>query len=1049
MRCVNCNGELIPGKPFCPSCGTPVARKCPSCGASVGASFRFCPDCGTAIAAGGSDAPSSVSTTTAATTAAATPPTPSAPLATAGERKLVTVLFSDLVGSTAIAERLDPEEYRDLLEQYMALAFREIYKVEGIVTQLAGDGLMALFGAPIAHEDAPHRAVKAALAIRDALAVFNRELRAQSAPELEIRIGIHTGPVVVGTVGNDMKMDYTAIGDTTNLASRLQALAPPGAILVSAATHRLVRGAFQVKSTGPFAVKGKREPVTAYEVLGTSDAETPMAIAAARGLTPFVGRSAELTQLGTCYQRMAENLAQVVAIVGDAGNGKSRLIYEFKRQLAGEPVAYFEARCSALTQSIPYAPIIAMLRQHFGITPGESVEGACEKIAQKVRTLEPKGDMGVDDVYPALCRLLSIPAPGVAKVSADESKQETFDAVGALVGGTSRQSPVIMIIEDLHWMDDASREMIELAVARMDQARVMMIVSHRSDYVPFWRSRAVFTQLNLRPLADPDATAIIRAVAGGRLPAALERKLLARAEGNPFFLEEITRALKEEGYLLRGDGHVRLTRPVAEVGIPDTIQELIAARLDRLGTHAKRVAQVAAVLGRQFCRLQLAQLLDGEGIDVEGELDRLEESGLVHRKSALSKDEYRFGESLAQDVAYETLLLKERRQLHERVGVLLEAYPGETDAERAALLAHHYGRSDNRIKAVEAFLRAAHGAEQLPSYSAALNLYRQSWELAEAALAETDGNDEHLKRAVVDATFGLCRIAVLYGPSHAVDVDRAGWRGRELAEALGDVSSQIGLLSFHGFILMSSARDQFAPGLALVEEALALAQRAGTETNVLSVSRGLAWSYLTDGQFELATRTINWVMAELERQGYREQLTDLYFGARWALHGVLYYSDDLEGALQHALDVYPLALKAGNRTSQSGAMSTEASVYFERAQYARALEAAERSLEVAQAISASGTVRAAAALAMAARAELGETGPFTRYTDLIEEGLVGASIPLNGAIVVESLLTVGDLDRARRVCEVMAGAQRWAPARSTDLRGIRQRLAAPRTRALD
>lgn len=1012
MQCVTCSAELIPEKRFCAECGTEVARQCPSCGASVEARFRFCPDCGQAL-----DTGDRLARLTEHIPDELAQKLRAAPAPAVEERKLVTVLFCDLVGSTAIAEGLDPEEYRDLLEEYMALAFREIYAVEGIVNTLAGDGLMALFGAPIAHEDAPHRAVRAALAIRDALVAFNAA-RGPKALELQVRIGIHTGPVVVGTVGNDLKMDYTAVGDTTNLAARLQTAARPGSILISHATHRLVRDAFVAEVAGPFTVKGKREPVAAYEVRGVSEATSPMEIAEARGLTPFVGRGAQLAQLAMCHARAAEGLAQVVAVVGDAGSGKSRLIYEFTHALGDGEVALFEARCSALSQSIPYAPMIAMLRQYLGFARGDSARVMCGKVVARLAEL---GDAPAT-LHPHLCRMLAVHDDGPSGVPAEEQRTETFEAVAKLVSLTSRIRPVLMVIEDLHWMDDASRAMIALAVSRLDEMRVTLVVSHRPDYQPAWRPNAALTRLQLGALADADVREIMRAVAGGRLPTALEEKILEKAEGNPFFAEEITRALVDEGYLLRGDGHIRLTRPVAEIGIPDTVHELIGARLDRLGPHAKRVAQVAAVLGRQFHRAQVAELLERDGIDVARELERLEQRGIVHRKHLLSPEEYRFGESLVQEVAYEGLLLKERRHLHERIGMLLEHDAENGDPARVALLAHHFARSDNRRKAIDALLRAAQRAESLPSYSSAAAFYRQAWELADPALAEAGGADDDLKRAVMTATFGLVRIAVLYGPSHTEEAERAAERGRALAAELGVTETLAGLYTFHGLVLTGGARERFADGLKLVEEGLAIAQRAHLDLVATSISRGLAWSYLLDGQFVLARRTIDWVVQDLEVRGQRELQTDIYFGARWVREGVLYGSDDFAGAEESARETYDLALSAGNRTTQGGSAVTLAQLYFERTEYLEAKRWADRSLEISQAIGSLAGIRTAAAVALAARLELGENVTVATYVDAIEEGLVhGGTLPLNSRLVIDALLAVGETARARRVAEVAYG----------------------------
>jgi len=1023
MRCTNCGTELIAGKLFCHACGARATQACTNCGAAVAPGFRFCPDCGAPVAA----APPLL--------AAAEPPAPP-PRATPsarhapdmpeelaqkiraskdaleGERKQVTVLFCDLAGSTAMAEGLDPEEYHDLLEQYLELAFREIYRCEGIVNQLAGDGLMALFGAPIAHEDAPQRALRAALGIQDALARFNEHLLEERGLELRARVGIHTGPVVVGTVGNDLKMDYTAIGDTTNLASRLESLAEPGSILMSEATYRLVRGLFRVRPVGPFTVKGKTEPVPAYAVLGVSPVTTPMALAAERGLTPLVGRDAELAQVDACFQRLRSDFAQVVTVIGDAGSGKSRLLYEFKQRLADEPAVFFEARCSAWNQLVPYYPFVAMLRQYFDLAADEPVSCGCDKVARKLRDWDPQ----LDHVYPYLCRMLSLPVAGdVDDLPADDQiKRETFEAVGHLIMRETERGPVVMMIEDLQWMDEPSREMLDAAVAEMGRKPLMLLVTHRPDFQPAWRTHAAFTQLRLRRLNDDDVVQITRTLAGGSLPAELERLILSKAEGSPFLTEEITRALIEEGHLSRDDGQQRLTRPVEEIRIPGTVQEVIAARLDRLGPSAKRVVQVASVLGRQFHRAHLVQLLASEGVDVAHELDELERRGVVHRKNLFSNDEYRFGESLTQEVAYEGLLLKQRRQWHERIGALIEASPSERSAERSAALAHHFARSDNRDKSIPALLQAARDAEQVPAFRSAARFYREAWDLA---VAGRDA-DARLQRLAVDAAIGLSRMVVIYNAAAPDDIVDVLTRARALAEALGDNTAAPTLRTYLGMVIMRSGRDRFDEGVALVEEGLALAQQAGQTQAAVGVSRALAWSYVVDGRFAVARRTIDWVVQELERAGGRQQLADIYLGARWLRTVVAYHSDDLVGAEAEAIEIYDMASAANNRTVRGSSASLRALLHFLRAEYAEARSWAERSLEVAQQIGNASTVASAGAIALAVAVELAEPVAAARYADLVEHAVDdGAELSLNGHIVVAALLAMGDVKRAARVAE--------------------------------
>lgn len=1026
VRCVNCQTELIPGKPFCHACGTRAPLACTNCGSPIEPGFRFCPECGTPAPGETGPAAKSAPTTVSEHAAHVTPAIPETLAAKiratqgviAGERKLVTVMFCDLVGSTSIAERLDPEEYRDLLEEYMALVFREVYRVEGIVTHLAGDGVMAVFGAPIAHEDAPYRAVYSALAIRDALATMRAGGQSRSTIDLQVRIGVHTGPVVVGTVGSDLKMDYTAIGDTTNLAQRLQSVADPGMVLISDATHRLVRGFFEVLPARRFEVKGKREPVLAHEVRGFSAATTAIAVAEARGLTPLVGRIEELAQMIACFDRLAGAYPQVVTVVGDAGSGKSRLIYEFKQRLAEVPVVFFEARCSAMTQSVPYAPWVAMLRQYFGITSEDGEPEACEKISARLGA--NAGELA--GRYPALCQVMNLGggATGPRSDGTDDeaTKRETFEAVSELVYKASEQAPVVMVIEDVHWIDEPSREMLSLAVGTTRRERFMMLISHRPEHQPGWRVKSAFTQLTLGPLSDDETVEVIRGVAGGPLPGQLERRIVQKSEGNPFFTEEITRTLVEEGYLLRSDGQVRLTRPVDEIRMPGTVEELIGARLDRLGPQAKRVVQVAAVLGRQFHREQLLDLLASEEIDVGSELGLLEERGIIHRKSLLTGDEFRFGESLTQEVAYEGLLLRQRRELHDRIGQMLEAMPGEPNAERSALLAHHYARSENRDKAIAALVRAARDAERVPSFRTAARFYREAYDLAEATLASQPTAIAH-KRAVVESALAVLRMNVIYGILEHGDPEEAARRGRQLAEEIGDVESLAELCSLHGLVISSRGPASFPAGQALIEQGLAIAERAGLELAAIRISRSLAWDYLFDGRFDDALTRIDGVLTSFEAlpgpaEGKRR---DLYLGARFMRDRIRLHSDEIGAALEDARQTYEAAVAYPNRTVQSASSANLALTYLQRGGYERAREWADKSVEIARTIGSVSHLRSAAAIGILARRELDEPIGSERHLELLENPPLTGIETLHCQIICEALLALDELKRAEQCAE--------------------------------
>ncbi len=1020
MRCGKCGAELLAGKPFCHACGARVTLACRGCGAALDSSYRFCPDCGTPVSG---DVHDDAPPATADSLARLSQQMPSN-LATKiratrgvieGERKQVTVLFCDLAGSTAIAERIDPEEYHDLLDEYLALAFREIYRFEGIVNQLAGDGMMSLFGAPVAHEDAPQRAVRAALAIHEALKPLAERLRAERGIELAARIGINTGPVVVGSVGNDLKMDYSAIGDTTNLAARLEALARPGSILISDATHRLVRGFFDVRQAGPFDVKGKREPVVAHEVLGYAETATPMTVAAERGLTPFVGRDDELAQLETCYRRMSGGQAQVVAVVGDAGCGKSRLLYELKQRIGDEPV-FFEARCSSMSQAAPFHPFVTMLRTYFGIVSGEDPARARAKVAEVLGVCDDR----LERRFPLLGRFMAgAPIGAPSDAPPDQLKRESFEAVTGLVLGESTEAPVVVLLEDLQWIDDASRELLDNLLARLDRAPVMVVMTQRPHDAAGWRTPAALTQIVLRRLADDDVRAIIRAIAGGPLPPALERRLVAKADGSPFFAEEITNALVEEGVLVKEDGRCTVTRPVEQIPVPGTVQEVIAARLDRLRPEGKRVLQVAAVLGRQFNRQNLLAVLDGESVDVDAELAELERRGLLHRKHLLANDDYRFGESLTQEVAYEGLLLRQRRQLHERIGDLLEAgMDGAASAERAALVAHHFARGDDRSKAIAALVRAGVQARDLPSYRTAADFFRKAFVLVEGMPdAELDPK---LVPLVLEAISGLCALTVVFGAPYVAEATRAAARGRPLAAASGNAELLSGITYFNGILMMMTERDQFAQGLALAEEGMAIAQRAGLVLQTARLARGLCIYYVHDGRFELARRAIEWVLQELEP--LRTEHPDLYISARWIQELVLYGADELDAAHAHAVVTYEIAERASNRTMRSASAGMLAAVHFVRGEYAEAKRWADVSLAVAQEITNLAGISAAAATGLASRVELGEPVELERSLEAIEQGLgVASASAINLRFVGEAFLAIDDVPRAARYVETLRG----------------------------
>ncbi len=1010
MACTTCGADLIPGKPFCASCGQPAAAPCPHCGEPTRPEFRFCPECGQSL--GGAQTPEAAPQAPPITDTGAEfadlaralsfseAPAQARP---AVERKQVTVLFCDLVGSTAIAERLDPEEYRDLLDGYLQLALGGVHRMEGIVNQLAGDGFMALFGAPVAREDAPVNAVQAAIEILADLERYSRERAAPGGFKLEARIGIHSGPVVVGNMGTEQKTDYTATGDTTNVAARLQALARPGTILISAATDELTRGRFDVRATGPIQVDGKRDPIEAFEVQGSIAAVSPMGLAKARGLTPLVGYEQELALLDACHERLVGGLPQMVSVIGEAGSGKSRLVYEFKQRLIESGAQVFEARGSPLTRSVPFAPIAQILRQLFEIRSDDDRECACDKVAQRL------GGSISEEEYAALCQLIT-----TDDGSATEASQAVRSVV-ALIERMSEQDPVTVIVEDLHWVDESSLELLQAALsAERRRSAVMLVVTQRPDFKRAWHTNATQTSLRLLPLRDADARLIVEARAGGPVPEELERRILDAADGNPFFLEEITRSLVEQETLVGDENGVQLTRPVSEIAIPGTVQELIGARLDRLTPSAKRTAQVASVLGRQFHQDRLAELLATEPIDVEAELNELEQRGILHRNAHGLSTDYRFGESLTQAVAYESLLLKERRQLHGRIAALLEAAPGAVSPERAGLVAHHLARSENREQALGSLLLAARQAEDMPSYANAMELYREAWRLAEGEIEEEDA-DEQTLRSLLRATSGVARIAVLYTSLDHGDIELAALRGIEVARELGDRRELAHMLSMHGMFIVNSNSDRFSEGLDRIEEALEIARKDAEPVDVTAIERALAWAAILDGRFDFAIGLIEQGIERLRELGHEKERTDLFLSVAQFRATTALSSDDLDGALTLGEEVWNLTREAGNRTLQASSANLLARARYLRGDYAEARDWAARAVELGQQIGGLSSIRSGSTIQLLSQLELGEKPRDKSFLEQFDLSLnTVAEFSRDGDLTVDLLIRLGQLERAER-----------------------------------
>jgi len=813
MNCPGCRIENPSGAKFCRGCGVRLDAICPACQHSNLPGSRFCNECGHQLLSG-APAPSDRAPVgyTPKHLAEKILKTRSA---LQGERRQVTVLFADLAGFSALAEQRDPEEIHAVVDRCFEMIATEVHRFEGTINQYTGDGVMALFGAPIAHEDAPRRAVHAALAIQDGVRDLSGELASRLGRSLEMRIGLNTGPVVVGKIGDDLRMDYTAVGDTTNVAARLQQNARPGSVLVGASTHRLVAGYFETVDLGELPVKG-HVPVQAFEVLRSRGRKARLDVESERGLTPLVGRDREIATLMELFNRVREGRGQVVLVAGEAGIGKSRLLLEFQRRLAAtrEPTTWLEGRCISFGQSSPLLPVVDQLRENFRI---DEFDGEPEIIAKVEHGMRRLG--GLEPHVPFVRNLLSVDPgdPAVVAMDAAQRRKRTFDAVLAmsLRGATLR--PLVFVFEDLHWVDTSTEEYLAALIDYVGAARILIVATHRLGYSPPFGTRSFHTRITLSPLSEAEALTMAGRMLGvERFPADVTRALLDKAEGVPLFVEEVAKTFMDLGIIERENGGFRVVRPIQGVAVPDTINDIIMARLDRLGEDGKRTVQLASVIGRQFLRRLLERIAGLTG-ELEGFLQELKALEIIYEQGLLPEPAYIFKHAVIQDVAYQSLLVQRRRELHRAVGRAIEELYPDRLAEHYEELAHHFVEGEQWDEAfrysVLAGDRAAHSfasAEARKHYARALEV---------AARARPAASDRELA-SVHEKLGGVLYILAEFDAAVA-EFERALVLIRQLGDRKQEVATLLGLANVYNW------GHKIGEVLATVNGALAIATEIG------------------------------------------------------------------------------------------------------------------------------------------------------------------------------------------------------------------------------
>jgi class 3 adenylate cyclase/tetratricopeptide (TPR) repeat protein len=714
MKCPKCQFDVKESAKFCEQCGTHLARKCPDCGAEVSQTAIFCGECGHDL------------------TASSTIPAPPVELSfeekleniqrylpggltekilaqrgkIEGERKQVTVLFCDTEGFSVLSEKLGPEKVYSIIGDVFEMLIHKVNEFGGTVNKMTGDGVMALFGAPIALEDAPQRAIRSALAIQREIARFSDRTKAETGAPLRMRIGIHTGPVVVGTLGNDLRVEFTAVGDTVNLASRMEGLAEPGTVYVTDETFKLTEGLFRFEALGEREVKGKEAPVKAYRVIAPSTRRTRFDVSAERGLTPFLGRDRELELLIDGLDRAKSGRGQAFSIMGEAGVGKSRLLYEFRKAIANEDVTFIEGRCLSYSTNVAYHPIIDLLKSTYDIHEGDSDDRIKEKAKRGLK------EQGVDEVstLPFVLELLSVKDSGIdaLNLSPEARKEKTLEALRRIVLKASEMRPLVMAVEDLHWVDKSSEEAFKDMLDAISGAQLLLIFTYRPEFVHTWGGKSYHNQVNLNRLSNRETLAMAAYILGTEVMGEdLEELILNKTEGIPFFVEEFMKSLKDLGMIEWKDSGYYLAKDIKEVEIPSTIQEVIMARVDSLPDGAKSVLQNGSAIGREFSCELIKRVTGIPTPEMTPHLSVLRDSELLYERGIFPQATYIFRHSLTQEVAYDSLLQKKKQEIHERIGQAIEELYSDRLEEFHEVLAHHYSRSENHEKAYKYLLSSA------------------------------------------------------------------------------------------------------------------------------------------------------------------------------------------------------------------------------------------------------------------------------------------------------------------------------------------------------
>ena len=866
MQCPRCQFKNREEALFCRSCGASLINDilCPHCEAPNPPDSRFCEKCGQNLQLPKAGPPERYSEPRSYTPQFLTDKILSSRSAIEGERKLVTVFFADVANFTSMSEKIDPEEVHQIMDGCFRILMDEIHRYEGTINQFTGDGIMALFGAPIAHEDHAQRACHAALSIQKSIQAYGDKIKSEMGFEFKLRIGLNSGPVIVGSIGDDLRLDYTAVGDTTNLASRMESHAKPGSILVSEITYKLTRDFFQFEAVGEMSVKGKEKSQKAFQLIKPSTIKTRIGASVAKGLIRFVGREDSMSALNDIYERVHSGFGQVVGVVGEAGVGKSRLLLEFINQLPQPGFTYLEGRCLHYGSSIIYMPILDILKSYFKTKEGDREYVLKKKIKEKVLSL----DKELRNTIPAFQELLSLQVDDneYQKLEPKQRRERTFEAIRDLLIRISQKKPMVLAFEDLHWVDKSTNEFIGYLIGSLAKTRIMLILLYRPEYSHPWGNRSYYNRVSVSQLGADSSTKLVKAILeGGEIVPEIRDLILRKADGNPFFMEEFTHSLIESRAIRkRGHAYV-MDGKISDVQIPGTLQGIIAARMDRLEENLKHTMQVASVIGRDFA-FRILQIITGMRDELKSTLVDLQGLEFIYKKNIFPELEYIFKHAITQEVAYNSLLVSRRKEIHEKVGKAIEQLYSDKLPEYYEVLAYQYSRSGNLEKAYRYSRLSGDKAAAKYSNWEAYEFYKQ----AINGLDKSPETEENIRHQIEVCLSAYNIILIIGFPDDSIQMIE---KGERLSKSIGDYRSLAYFYCHKGAYY--TIKGDTASGMKYMQDFSTEANKLGDIAMVAESTTGLCFSYLALGEYSIIPDLVHNVIYEIEKA---EKETDIFFG---------------------------------------------------------------------------------------------------------------------------------------------------------------------------